>query len=413
MRGWHLGERSKHSLGRLNSFLLCANPSISVLPAPLLGDQSVCHRACFYGSFLYGGRFGRCLDLYLCPRSLKMAMNVDPASLLPQLPSPNDLRPFPTQRRVDYLPVTAYYQMQPVALPLITLGRRGLRVPRAGASSSIEGAREASAASVVGGTAEPCKRSRGLSAVCIDHTGQWVAVGGDDCVLRICELTTGKAFLSFKLQQTVTAAAFHPRLPILAVAVEDQLVFLVLDLPLFDKTAFSQAVSPKRKRTDDRDHEKTVREDGNENGGDPEAQRRSQLLEAKELLTLSEGLPEEEEDGEEEDGAVEQKRRQQTLKGVGVWRKIDTQVARAPADAGAVHGAKSRARGVSVETNARAWQATARAVNNTYEGDQPSEDDSVVSAPLGGVLCGLSILHDSTIRSIAWHRKGTRELFWH
>ena len=44
-------------------------------------------------------RFTRCLDLYLCPRSLKMRMNVDPASLLPQLPNPKDLRPFPTQVR--------------------------------------------------------------------------------------------------------------------------------------------------------------------------------------------------------------------------------------------------------------------------------------------------------------------------
>lgn len=41
-------------------------------------------------------RFQRCLDLYLCPRALKMRLTIDPSSLVPQLPSPKDLQPFPT-----------------------------------------------------------------------------------------------------------------------------------------------------------------------------------------------------------------------------------------------------------------------------------------------------------------------------
>merc|ERR1719343_1312955 len=47
-------------------------------------------------------RFKRCLDLYLVPRALKQRMNVDPESLLPKLPSPKDLRPFPTHISVSY-----------------------------------------------------------------------------------------------------------------------------------------------------------------------------------------------------------------------------------------------------------------------------------------------------------------------
>merc|ERR1719343_419000 len=47
-------------------------------------------------------RFKRCLDLYLVPRALKKRMNVDPESLLPKLPSPKDLRPFPTHIAVSY-----------------------------------------------------------------------------------------------------------------------------------------------------------------------------------------------------------------------------------------------------------------------------------------------------------------------
>ncbi|KAL0225068.1 hypothetical protein RCL1_002980 [Eukaryota sp. TZLM3-RCL] len=40
-------------------------------------------------------RFERCMDLYLCPRLLRKKTTIDPASLLPELPSPKDLRPYP------------------------------------------------------------------------------------------------------------------------------------------------------------------------------------------------------------------------------------------------------------------------------------------------------------------------------
>ena len=41
-------------------------------------------------------RFERCLDLYLCPRVHKRRLNIDPESLVPKLPKPRELRPFPT-----------------------------------------------------------------------------------------------------------------------------------------------------------------------------------------------------------------------------------------------------------------------------------------------------------------------------
>ena len=41
-------------------------------------------------------RFERCLDLYLAPRIRKNRLNIDPNSLLPKLPRPEDLKPFPT-----------------------------------------------------------------------------------------------------------------------------------------------------------------------------------------------------------------------------------------------------------------------------------------------------------------------------
>ncbi|KXS21716.1 BOP1NT-domain-containing protein [Gonapodya prolifera JEL478] len=41
-------------------------------------------------------RFERCLDLYLCPRVRKNKINMNPEDLLPTLPDPSTLRPFPT-----------------------------------------------------------------------------------------------------------------------------------------------------------------------------------------------------------------------------------------------------------------------------------------------------------------------------
>ncbi|OTA02175.1 eukaryotic ribosome biogenesis protein [Trichoderma parareesei] len=48
-----------------------------------------------YGDFVKE-RFERCLDLYLAPRVRKNRLNIDPSSLLPKLPRPEELRPFPT-----------------------------------------------------------------------------------------------------------------------------------------------------------------------------------------------------------------------------------------------------------------------------------------------------------------------------
>lgn len=43
------------------------------------------------------------MDLYLCPRLLRKKVNVtDPTKLIPELPSPNDLKPFPVQVSIDF-----------------------------------------------------------------------------------------------------------------------------------------------------------------------------------------------------------------------------------------------------------------------------------------------------------------------
>lgn len=51
-------------------------------------------------------RFDRCLDLYLAPRMLRRRPKLDindPSELLPKLPSPQDLRPFPSVCSIEYV----------------------------------------------------------------------------------------------------------------------------------------------------------------------------------------------------------------------------------------------------------------------------------------------------------------------
>nr|XP_029722419.1 ribosome biogenesis protein BOP1 homolog [Aedes albopictus] len=47
-------------------------------------------------------RFLRCLDLYLCPRGKRTRVTVGPEYLIPKLPSPKDLQPFPTLQNLIY-----------------------------------------------------------------------------------------------------------------------------------------------------------------------------------------------------------------------------------------------------------------------------------------------------------------------
>lgn len=47
-------------------------------------------------------RFLRCLDLYLCPRAKRVKLNIDAEYLIPKLPSPKDLQPFPTVESLVY-----------------------------------------------------------------------------------------------------------------------------------------------------------------------------------------------------------------------------------------------------------------------------------------------------------------------
>jgi ribosome biogenesis protein ERB1 len=57
-------------------------------------DHTALRKVPGWGQFVKE-KFERCLDLYLAPRIRRTKLNIDPESLLPKLPDPNELRPFP------------------------------------------------------------------------------------------------------------------------------------------------------------------------------------------------------------------------------------------------------------------------------------------------------------------------------
>ncbi|KAJ5741869.1 hypothetical protein N7533_011278 [Penicillium manginii] len=104
-------------------------------------------------------KFERCLDLYLAPRVRRSKLNIDPESLLPKLPSPEELKPFPT------------------TCATVFRGHKG--------------------------------RVRSLN---VDPTGIWLATGGDDGTVRVWEILTGRQLWSAKLsdEDAVNVVRWRP-----------------------------------------------------------------------------------------------------------------------------------------------------------------------------------------------------------
>ncbi|GAB7350837.1 hypothetical protein MBLNU459_g1369t1 [Dothideomycetes sp. NU459] len=140
-------------------------------------DHSALRKVPGYARFIKE-KFERCLDLYLAPRVRRSKLNIDPESLLPKLPSPDDLRPFPTVCATLYR------------------GHQG--------------------------------RVRSVS---VSPSGTHLASGGDDGTVRVWELLTGRQLWSVKLdaEEAVNAVRWRPNREtlILAAAAGETLYFII------------------------------------------------------------------------------------------------------------------------------------------------------------------------------------------
>lgn len=140
-------------------------------------DHSALRKVPGYDQFIKE-KFERCLDLYLAPRVRRSKLNIDPESLLPKLPSPDDLRPFPTVCATLYR------------------GHQG--------------------------------RVRSVS---VSPSGTLIASGGDDGTVRVWELFSGRQLWSVKLdsEEAVSVVRWRPQREtlVLAAAAGETVYFIV------------------------------------------------------------------------------------------------------------------------------------------------------------------------------------------
>ncbi|XP_955281.1 uncharacterized protein TA18270 [Theileria annulata] len=119
-------------------------------------------------------RFNRCLQLLMCPRAVKLKMNVDPESLLPKLPSPSELGPYPKIVSVEY-------------------------------------------------------RFKGLKRLSVDCTGRFLALSSSE-LINICDVLTGRPFLTLEFHD-IHDLLWHPKFQVIIVSHENYVSALPVDLP--------------------------------------------------------------------------------------------------------------------------------------------------------------------------------------
>ncbi|EDV36963.1 uncharacterized protein Dana_GF11675 [Drosophila ananassae] len=120
-------------------------------------------------------RFLRCLDLYLCPRAKRVKLNIDAEYLIPKLPSPRDLQPFPTIESLVYR------------------GHTDL-----------------------------------VRSVSVEPKGEYIVSGSDDKTVKIWEIATGRCIRTIETEDVVRCVAWCPnaKLSIIAVATGNRLLLI-------------------------------------------------------------------------------------------------------------------------------------------------------------------------------------------
>lgn len=111
-------------------------------------------------------RFERCLELYMCPRQRIRRANVDPESLIPKLPRPKDLQPFPSVQSILYKGHTDI-----------------------------------------------------VHSVSVEPQGQFIVSGSEDCTVKFWEILTGRCWRTIKFDSPVRIVSWCPNAAISVVAV--------------------------------------------------------------------------------------------------------------------------------------------------------------------------------------------------
>lgn len=111
-------------------------------------------------------RFERCLELYMCPRQRIRKANVDPESLIPNLPRPKDLQPFPSIQSIMFKGHTDI-----------------------------------------------------VHSVSVEPQGQFIVSGSEDCTVRFWEILTGRCWRVVEFDSPVKLVSWCPKNSVSVVAV--------------------------------------------------------------------------------------------------------------------------------------------------------------------------------------------------
>lgn len=111
-------------------------------------------------------RFERCLELYMCPRQRIRRAKVDPESLIPKLPRPKDLQPFPSNQSIVYK------------------GHTNI-----------------------------------VHSVSVEPQGQFMVSGSEDCTVKFWEVLNGRCWRTIKFDSPVRIVSYCPNASISLVAV--------------------------------------------------------------------------------------------------------------------------------------------------------------------------------------------------
>ncbi|XP_065218330.1 ribosome biogenesis protein BOP1 homolog [Planococcus citri] len=146
-------------------------------------------------------RFTRCLDLYLCPRTRKMRLTIEPEDLLPKLPSPKDLQPFPS------------------VMSLVYKGHTDM-----------------------------------VRCISVDPFGQYLVSGSDDMTIKIWEINTTRCMRTINVGGVVRSIDWNPNktVSLIAVAADRKLLLInpgVGDTLIVKKTDSILADPPEQQAT--------------------------------------------------------------------------------------------------------------------------------------------------------------------
>jgi len=122
-------------------------------------------------------RFERCLDLYLCVRYKKFKLKIDPNALIPNLPNPQTLKPFPQFEAILFKGHIAK-----------------------------------------------------VKSISIYQNGQWLVSASDDKTVRIWEVSSGREFRCFKFSNSVKFVETNSRYPIVAVLIHTKIILFLESL---------------------------------------------------------------------------------------------------------------------------------------------------------------------------------------